>query len=71
MKIAELLDLYNVVNYVIDNEYNHFLECLDYDVTGEISVEEFVENSVNDNDICHIYKDAVKSKKLLNSIVAE
>jgi hypothetical protein len=69
MKLQELSDLYNVVNYVLCNEYNHFLECLDYDVTdSDISIEECIELALKDDGFLHIYKDAVNSKKVLDTI---
>ncbi len=66
--MVDLENLYSVVNYVLENEYNHFLECIDYDVTDS---DDSITQAFNDDNFSHIYKDAYNAKKYLRSIIVK
>ena len=66
MKMSELEKLMNVVNYVIENEYTHFLECIQDDAHNSD-----IGKALKDDEFVHIYKDAYYSKSFLRSVVVD
>jgi hypothetical protein len=66
MKMNELEKMFNVVNYVLENEYHHFLECIDAETIDD---DVTIQRALKDDDFVHIYKDALVLKTYLRTIV--
>lgn len=60
MTQQDLENLSNMVDYVLENEYIHFLESIDED--GDIK------KALFDDDFSHIYKTAYHANEYLKSI---
>lgn len=69
LAINEINNLYDVINYVLENEYHHFLESIDYDVTDIKSENEMIQQALNDSEYQHhSYAKAYHAKKFLDSL---
>ena len=60
----------NIVNYLLENEYNSFAEhCADYNgLDMDISDEDQFNQAIADQTILHIYKDAFAVNKVLRAL---
>lgn len=67
MNIELKQDIEALVSYILDSEESHFLEVIDYDITGELSADEVIEQQANNPALNHIYQNAYRVAQALKT----